>query len=250
MRLVIFGLTVSSSWGNGHAPLWRGLLTALLRAGHAVTFFERDVPYYAEHRDLASLGEGGELVLYADWQAALPAARRALASADAAIVTSYCPDGIDASRLVIDSRVPVRCFYDLDTPVTLARLSAGQNVGYLPPDGLAGFDLVLSYTGGGALDALRERLGARRVSALYGSVDPDLHRPAAGRPRNRGARAGLGPYGAGAALDLPDATLARIARRARERALDEHSAGRRAAQLVALLQGDATATRVALREEA
>lgn len=196
MRLVIFGLTVSSSWGNGHAALWRGLLGALLRDRHQVTFFERDVPYYADHRDLAALPEGGELVLYPDWETVLPRARRALAEADAGMVTSYCPDGIAASRLVLDSKLPLRCFYDLDTPVTLARLAAGESVPYLPPDGLGGFDLVLSYTGGGALHALREQLGARRVAPLYGSVDPDVHRPAPPADHYSAALSYLGTYAA------------------------------------------------------
>jgi len=194
MRLVIFGLAVSSSWGNGHAALWRGLISALLRDRHRVTFFERDVPYYAAHRDLTALGEGGELVLYPDWPAALPRARRALAEADAGMVTSYCPDGIAASRLVLDSAVPIRCFYDLDTPVTLARLASGEPVGYIAPEGLGGFDLVLSYTGGGALDALRQRLSARLVMPLYGWVDPDVHRPVPPEPRYAAALSYLGTY--------------------------------------------------------
>jgi spore maturation protein CgeB len=182
MRIVIFGLSVSSSWGNGHAALWRALLRALLHDGHCVTFFERDVPYYAANRDLWELPEGGELILYPDWETVLPQARRALAEADVGMVTSYCPDGLAATDLVLDGAVPVRCFYDLDTPVTLARLDAGETVSYIGKDGLAGFDVVLSYTGGPALDALRIRLGARHVVPIYGSVDPDLHRPA--EPRN------------------------------------------------------------------
>ncbi len=179
MKLVVFGLAVSSSWGNGHAALWRGLIGALTRAGHRVTFFERDTKWYADNRDLAVLPGEARLVLYPDWAAALPEARRALADADAALVTSYCPDGRAASDLVLDSRAAARCFYDLDTPITLARLEAGEDVEYLPLQGLGGFDLVLSYTGGAALDALRTRLGARRTAPLYGSVDPALHRPAA-----------------------------------------------------------------------
>jgi spore maturation protein CgeB len=178
MRIAIFGLTVSSSWGNGHATLWRGLLRALARAGHHVDFFERDVPYYAAHRDLTEL-DGGDLVLYGSWEAVRTRAATAMADADAVIVTSYCPDAIAAARLLLATPGPVRAFYDLDTPVTLARLDAGESVDYVPPEGLGDFDLVLSYTGGGALDALATRLGARRVAPLYGSVDPDVHRPAA-----------------------------------------------------------------------
>jgi spore maturation protein CgeB len=176
VKLVIFGLAISSSWGNGHATLWRGLCAALIRRGHRVVFFERDVDYYAQHRDFFEL-PGGRLVLYPGWPEALPQARRELADADAAIVTSYCPDGVAASALVLASPAPHRVFYDLDTPVTLARLAAGETVPYIGPDGLSGFDLVLSYTGGRALDELQDRLGARRVAPLYGSVDPAVHRP-------------------------------------------------------------------------
>ena len=171
MRLVVFGLTVSSSWGNGHATLWRGLIRALAERGVHVTFFERDQPFYAPHRDLHDL-PGGELVLFTEWDAAR--AGRALAGADAAIVTSYCADAEAACRAVALSRVP-SVFYDMDTPVTLARLAAGETVDYLPAEGLGAFDLVLSYTGGPALEALERRLGARRAAPLYGHADPTVH---------------------------------------------------------------------------
>ncbi len=193
MKLVIFGLSVSSSWGNGHAALWRGLIGALLASGHRVTFFERDVPYYAAHRDLHALPDGGELVLYDTWPD--PRMRPALADADVAMVTSYCPDALAATTLLQESRA-LHCFYDLDTPVTLARLAAGGAVEYLGPDGLAGFDLVLSYTGGPALTALRTQLGAPRVVPVYGSVDPALHRRAAPRAEYRALLSYLGTYAA------------------------------------------------------
>jgi spore maturation protein CgeB len=195
VKLVIFGLAISSSWGNGHATLWRGLCAALIRRNHRVVFFERDVDYYAQNRDLFEL-PGGRLVLYPGWPDALPQARRELADADAAIVTSYCPDGVAATALVLDSPVPRRVFYDLDTPVTLARLAAGETVPYLAPGGLGGFDLVLSYTGGRALDELRHRLGARRAAPLYGSVDPAVHRPVPPVPGYRGDLSYLGTFAA------------------------------------------------------
>src|SRR5205814_1420275 len=102
MKIVIFGLTISSSWGNGHATLWRGLCRALHRRGHQIVFFEHDVPYYAGHRDLFEL-EGTELILYSDWEQLLPRARQHLLDADVAMVTSYCPDGVAASELVLSS---------------------------------------------------------------------------------------------------------------------------------------------------
>jgi spore maturation protein CgeB len=177
MKLVIFGLTITSSWGNGHATLWRALCRALHRRGHEVVFYERDVSYYASNRDLFSL-DGITIVLYDDWTQIEYTARRQVLDADVAMVTSYCPDGVAASRLVLESASGVSVFYDLDTPVTLHQLKNGARVSYLPEEGLSGFDLVLSYTGGEALRELKERLGARDVAPLYGSVDPQLHRPA------------------------------------------------------------------------
>src|SRR3546814_12006518 len=93
------------------------------------------------------------------------------------MVTSYCPDGIAASDMVLDSSVPVRVFYDLDTPITLARLRAGESTSYIGERGLSEFDLVLSYNGGAALTELQSPLGARHVAPPSGSVGPEGHRP-------------------------------------------------------------------------
>jgi spore maturation protein CgeB len=176
MKVVVFGLTISSAWGNGHATLWRGLCRALHRAGHQVVFFERDVPYYAQHRDMTG-SEWCSLVLYEDWDAARHRVRVELGDADVGIVTSYCADGPAASTEVLESNVSQKVFYDLDSPITLERLARGELVTYLPPNGLGEFDLVLSYAGGAALTGLRRFAGARLVAPLYGSVDPDVHRP-------------------------------------------------------------------------
>jgi spore maturation protein CgeB len=196
LRFAIFGLTVSSSWGNGHATLWRGLIRALTNLGHQIVFFERDVPYYAAARDLDRLEDGAELVLYRDWADVAARADAEVCRADVAMVTSYCPDAQAASALIADRAPALSVFYDLDTPVTLARLGAGEEVAYLPAHGLGDFDLVLSYTGGAALATLRERLGARRAAPLYGHVDPARHRPAAHSEAFRGDLSYLGTYAA------------------------------------------------------
>ena len=221
LNIVVFGLSVSSSWGNGHASLWRALIAALTVQGHRVTFFERDVPYYAGNRDLHALGDGAELVLYPDWTDVLPRARTAVRDADVAMVTSYCPDALPATALVSDSRCPLRCFYDLDTPVTLARLAAGQEVDYVGPGGFAMFDLVFSYTGGAALDELRTRLGARRAVPLYGSVDPASHAPAPTRPEFASLLSYLGTY----AADRQDALERLFVEPARQRPDDRFVIG-------------------------
>jgi spore maturation protein CgeB len=193
MKIVIFGLTISSSWGNGHATLWRGLTRALTGLGHHVVFFERDVPYYAGNRDLYEI-PGGDLLFYSDWNTIRTRALMETADSDVAIVTSYCPDGIAAADLVLSAARGLTVFYDLDTPVTLSRLGRGETLPYIGANGLAGFDLVLSYTGGRALTELQSRLGARRVAPLYGHVDPDVHRPAPPAPQYGAHLSYLGTY--------------------------------------------------------
>src|SRR4051812_46580315 len=109
MKLVVFGLTISSSWGNRHATLWRGLVREITPRGHRIVFFEKDTGYYAAPRDLTSI-DGGELLLYASFAQVRPSARRHLREADAAIITSYCPDAVEASALVLNSGA-LRVFY-------------------------------------------------------------------------------------------------------------------------------------------
>ena len=176
MRFAVFGLTISSSWGNGHATLWRGLCRALASQGHRVTFFERETPYYAAHRD-APAPSGCDLRLYSTWDDIADEAKRSADGADVAMVTSFCPDAQAACDAALNSSARLTVFYDMDAPMTLDSLARGVPVPYLPAGGLAPFDLVLSFTGGRTLDALRTTLGAREVAPLYGSVDPCAHRP-------------------------------------------------------------------------
>ncbi|HSC17340.1 MAG TPA: glycosyltransferase [Rhizomicrobium sp.] len=194
MKLVVFGLTISSSWGNGHATLWRGLSRALAEEGHRVVFFERDVPWYAGARDYWEI-PGGRLVLYRNWADARADAKAELDGADAAMVTSYCPDALAAGDLIFDAPA-LHVFYDLDTPVTLGRLMRGEEVEYIGARGLADFDLVLSYTGGKGLDLLRDELGARNIAPLYGHVDPAVHRPVTSSEQYRSDLSYLGTYAA------------------------------------------------------
>jgi len=179
VKFVIFGLTISSAWANGHATPLRALLHGLHRQGHSATFFERDVDYYAQHRDLGDPGFC-DLVLYSDWPAVRSTARAALAAADVAIVTSYCPDGLAACALVLDTPGPAHVFYDMDTPITLSALerdhvAIASGARYLTPDLIPEFDLYLSFTGGPVLDCLRDRWRARRTAPLYGSVDASAY---------------------------------------------------------------------------
>ena len=195
MRIVVFGLSISSAWGNGHATLLRGLFRALYKKGHEIDFFERDTPYYAAHRDAEALPYV-KLHLYSSWCDARQVAEQLLSDADVAMVTSYCADGVDACDLVLGSNLPRTIFYDMDTPVTLLRLEQGERVDYIPPYGLAGFDLVLSYTGGQALDYLKSKLKAKRAAALYGWVDSSVYGRAPASPQYSADLSYLGTYSA------------------------------------------------------
>lgn len=217
MHFVIFGLSVSSSWGNGHATLWRSLLKAMAAHGHTAVFYEKNVPYYASARDGWLPPHGVRLRLYDSLADIRAEALRELAAADVAFCTSYCPDGPEASQMILDSGAAIKSFYDLDTPVTLMAVSSDEPVPYLPPEGLGAFDLVLSYTGGRALDDLRSRLGARRVAPLYGSVDPETHCPVDAVEEFRAALCYLGTYAADRQSALEELFLKPAARMPQQR---------------------------------
>lgn len=173
MKIAIFGLTISSSWGNGHATPYRAILRALHRNGHRLTFFEKDVPYYALRRDFDSC-DFCELVLYRSWGEIREFARSVMAEFDAVICASYCPDGARIIDDLIEIGGPARIFYDLDTPITLNRLER-EDLDYLRRDQIPCFDTYLSFTGGSILDELVTEWGAQRAYPLYGCVDPEVH---------------------------------------------------------------------------
>jgi nucleoside-diphosphate-sugar epimerase/spore maturation protein CgeB len=172
MKLVVLGLSLGSSWGNGHATTFRALLKAFAARGHDVLFLEREVPWYAgAHRDLPD-PDFCRLEYYADLPA-LEDWREEIATADAVIVGSYVPDGVSVARFVQD-HARKSAFYDIDTPVTLAKLARGD-FEYLSPEVIPGYGVYLSFTGGPTLERLESDFGAQAARALYCSVDPDKY---------------------------------------------------------------------------
>ncbi len=174
MKLVVLGLSLGSSWGNGHATTFRALLKAFAARGHDILFLEREVPWYAgDHRDLID-PDYCRLEYYADlddlsrWQSEI-------AAADAVIVGSYVPDGVAVGRYV-QRHARTSAFYDIDTPVTLAKLARGD-FEYLSPDIIRGYDVYLSFTGGPTLERLEQAFGSPAARALYCSVDDAAYRP-------------------------------------------------------------------------
>ncbi|MGH9475865.1 MAG: CgeB family protein [Terriglobales bacterium] len=167
---------MTSSWGNGHATTYRGLLGGLRERGHSLCFFERDVEWYAAHRDLAHPPQA-ELTLYRHWADIRPRALRAAREADAVIVGSYFPDAVAAVEDLLRHPRPLLCFYDIDTPVTLQALRTGQ-CAYLRAGHIPFFDLYLSFTGGPVLAELRHTWRARLVRPLYCACDQSAYQQA------------------------------------------------------------------------
>jgi spore maturation protein CgeB len=176
----MLGLSITSSWGNGHATTYRSLVQALSQRGHDVLFLERETPWYRAHRDAVDL-PAGSVHLYHSIDELRRRWRSALADADLVIIGSYVPEGIGVSALVQSIGSRVVAFYDIDTPVTLASL-AKDDCPYINAELVAGFDLYLSFTGGRALQVLERRYGARAARVLYCSVDPDRHTPIPAEP--------------------------------------------------------------------
>jgi spore maturation protein CgeB len=185
MNLVVIGLTLSSSWGNGHATTWRALLRAFAaegeRGGGRVTFLERDVPWYAAQRDMPA-PDFARLELYADLADLRARLARPVREADAVLIGSYVPEGVAVIDWALETaRGPV-AFYDIDTPVTLAKLAGGDEE-YLARRQIPLFDTYFSFTGGPTLDRLEREHGARRAAALYCTVDAARYRHEPGAPR-------------------------------------------------------------------
>ncbi|KFB10072.1 CgeB family protein [Nitratireductor basaltis] len=174
LSIVFIGLSVSSSWGNGHATTYRSLMRGLASQGHELHFIERDVPWYAEHRDLPD-PEFCKLSYYENADE-ITRFEKEIVSADAVILGSYVPDG----QLVIDrvARMQPRlfCFYDIDTPVTMAALDRGEET-FLARRQVPFFDIYYSFSGGEVLTRLERDYGAQRAEALYCSVDAERYRP-------------------------------------------------------------------------
>ncbi len=173
MKFTIFGLTVTSSWANGHATPYRAILRALARRGHHIVFYEQDVEYYRLRRDFSTC-DFCDVRLYDDWPSVRSEALRTAAASDVVINASYCPQGAGIVNDVLDLGGPLHVFYDLDTPITLRNLRRGD-LDYLCREQIPAFDLYLSWTGGASLQALQEEWGARMARPLYGCVDPDFY---------------------------------------------------------------------------
>lgn len=175
MKLTVIGLSITSSWGNGHATTFRALLKAFKKLGHDITFLERDVEWYSRNRDMPK-PRFCDVILYRNLEELEDTYAHLIANADAVMVGSYVPEGVAVNELVFSLANGTTMFYDIDTPVTLAKLERGDYE-YLKPEQIKHFDHYLSFTGGPILDHLMEKYGSPSAKPLYCSVDVDLYYP-------------------------------------------------------------------------
>src|SRR5262245_5552691 len=170
MKIVMFGLSISSAWGNGHATTFRALCSALHSRKHRVVFFEHNAEWYEHNRDLPE-PPYCTLKIFEDWQQVLPAVVQELRDVDVAVFGSFFPGGIAALDEVLNSHVAVKAFYDIDTPITVAALRRDGRTDYLLRRHLPELDIYFSFTGGPMLKELETRFGVSMAAPLYCSVD-------------------------------------------------------------------------------
>jgi spore maturation protein CgeB len=175
LNIVIIGLSITSSWGNGHATTYRGLVREMVNRGHNVLFLENDVPWYADNRDLPK-PPYGTTELYKDVEDLKDRFAADVRNADCVIVGSYVVDGVAVGEWVTAEARGITAFYDIDTPVTLAKLRRGDHE-YLSPELVREYDMYLSFTGGPTLTQIERQLRARAARPLYCSVDPAIYYP-------------------------------------------------------------------------
>jgi len=175
MKIVFLGLSITSSWGNGHATNYRALLRALAQRGHDVLFLERDVPWYAARRDLPD-PPWGHTALYESVAQLRRRFALQIRMADLVVIGSYVPEGVAVAEWVRDTSSGAVAFWDIDTPVTVAKLETGDEE-YLAPELVPRFDLYLSFTGGGLLERIETEFGAKRARPFYCMADGTTYRP-------------------------------------------------------------------------
>jgi spore maturation protein CgeB len=176
MKITIYGLTITSSWGNGHATTFRSLCRALHRRGHHIDFVEKNVEWYASNRDMPS-PTFCTVHLYEDWSIERSSLLHLSADADVIVIGSFFPDAISLTRQLLDRGSQRIFFYDIDTPITMAQLRDRGATDYLDPSLMPEFAAYLSFTGGPTLRTHESTFGVKRARAFYCSVDPEIYLP-------------------------------------------------------------------------
>jgi spore maturation protein CgeB len=182
-RIAFYGSSLLSSYWNGAATYYRGLLRALSALGYEITFYEPDILDRQANRDIAP-PDWCNSVVYPAEPLGLSGAAAGAARADVVVKASgvgYEDDAILQAVMAQARPGALRVFWDVDAPATLAAMQADADdpLRRALPD----LDLVLTYGGGQPVVDAYRKLGARRCVPVYNALDPETHHPVPPDPR-------------------------------------------------------------------
>ena len=183
MKIAFYGSSLLSSYWNGAATYYRGVLSALARRGHEIVFYEPDAFDRQAHRDI----EPPDWAKVVVWPATPEGLRAVVAEAPQAdVVVKASGVGVFDDELVAQTmraarKEALRIFWDVDAPATLAEIRSRP--GHPISEAFDEIDLVLTYGGGDPVVNAYEGLGARRCVPVYNALDPSSHHPVPPDPR-------------------------------------------------------------------
>lgn len=179
MKIAFYGSSLLSSYWNGAATYYRGVLRDLAARGHEISFYEPDAFDRQQHRDIDP-PEWARVVVYPATTDGLSAVLREAAGADAVVKASGV--GVFDTELLeglIAHAAPeaLRLFWDVDAAATLDEMARAPD--HPVRRALPALDLVLTYGGGAPVVEAYRRFGAVDCVPVYNAVDPSTHFPVA-----------------------------------------------------------------------
>jgi spore maturation protein CgeB len=177
MKIAFYGSSLLSSYWNGAATYYRGMLADLARRGYQITFYEPDAFDRQKHRDIEP-PDWAEVKVYPATEEAARAVIAEAARADVVVKASgvgVFDDALLEGVIAASRPDAIRIFWDVDAPATLAELAA--NADHALHRAMPALDLVLTYGGGPPVVNAYETFGARRCIPVYNALDPATHHP-------------------------------------------------------------------------
>jgi spore maturation protein CgeB len=176
LRIAMFGSSLVSSYWNGAATYYRGIVSALAARGHCITFYEPDIYERQSHRDIPD-PPWAEVKVYAGHdERAVQAALEDAIGADVVIKASGVGEFdelLECGILQTKSPEALSVFWDVDAPATLERVEANPTDPFRSL--IPRYDLIFTYGGGDKVVRKYRSLGARQCEVIYNALDPQTH---------------------------------------------------------------------------
>ena len=177
MKIAFFGSSLVSAYWNGAATYYRGIIRALNRLGHEVTFYEPDAYDRQQHRDIPD-PDWARVVVYPANEAGVLRALTEARGVDLLVKTSgvgVYDEFLEQAVLEVSNSPTLVCFWDVDAPVTLDRVKTNETDRF--GDLIPRYDLILTYGGGEPVVRSYKALGAKTCVPIYNALDPETHHP-------------------------------------------------------------------------